>query len=423
MSERLWVPEELEEEEVGSVPRLAQAPVWDALTVMPIVVLTGPRQTGRTALVRTFPPLRGHQYVSLDELPILAQAREAPADLVHRAPRLVIDDLLRHDALAAAVRDAVDEQPRRRAGHFVLTTSADPQALRRVREALAGRAAYVPLWPLTRRERRGLGTAGLWSELWSTPVPQWYDLLLRLEPLRDEWRPLAWQGGYPAPALQLRSARQRETWFAGYVDGFLTHEVERLAAIEHRGDFRRLMRVAARRLGQVMNKSEMAREAGITQPTAHRYLRLLEASYQLVALEAFTLSSSRNLVKSPKAYWSDTGLALFLAEEAEPRRAHLENLVLGDLLAWKDAQPRRPRVMHWRTRLGEEVDFVVERGEELLAVDVTDSLRPQPADARGLRAFRDEYGGRVRGGLLLHAGEEAFWISQDVLAVPWWRVL
>src|SRR5690606_30978984 len=100
---------------------------------------TGPRQSGKSHLVRSLPALRGHLYVSLDDLPALAQAREAPEDLVRRAPRLVIDDLLRHEPLVDAVRDAVDEQPRRRAGHFVLTLSADPARLRRVREALAGR--------------------------------------------------------------------------------------------------------------------------------------------------------------------------------------------------------------------------------------------------------------------------------------------
>ncbi len=423
MGDRLWIPEELAAVETPFLPRLAASPIWDALTVMPIVAVTGPRQSGKSALVRSLPALRGHQYISLDDLSVRAQAREAPGDVVRRAPRLIIDDFLREEALVEAVRDAVDEQPRRRAGHFVLTASADPLRIKRFRETLAGRAAYVPIWPLTRSERTGQGVSGLWSDLWGAPAAQWYDLILAAPAEPADWKPLAWRGGYPIPARELRSDAQRDTWYGAYLNAFVTHELRNLYAVEHVADFRRLMRVAARHVGSVMNKSGMAREAGLTQPTAHRYLSLLETAYQLVALEAFTLSRGRDLVKSPKAYWSDTGLSLFLAEEPEPRTVHLENLVLGDLLAWRDAQPRRPRLAHWRSRIGEEVDFVVERGDELLAIDVTRATRPQPADARGLRAFREEYGEQVRGALLLHTGEETFWISQEILAVPWWRVL
>lgn len=423
MEGRLWIPQEIPATEQVRLPRLAEASLRDALAVMPVVVVTGPPRAGKSTLVSSPPALGGHLLLSLRDLSVLAQAREAAADLVRRAPRMIIDDLLREPALAAAVRAAVDERPHSPAGRFVLTVSADPSRMRRLRDALAGVAAHVPLWPLTRRERRGEGGCGRWSELWEAPVPEWYDLLLDGGEEPRDWRPLVWLGGYPAPALELRSARERETWFAGYLDGYLAHEVSSVAAIEHPGDFRRLMRVAARRSGKVMNKSELAREAGLTQPTAHRYLSLLETSYQLVALEAYAPSRAKSVVKSPKAYWSDTGMGLFLAEEGEPGGVHLENLVLCDLLAWRDAQPRRPRLAYWRTRIGEEVDFVVERGEELLPVDVTASERPGPADARGLRAFREEYGERVRGGLLLHAGRETCWIARDVLAAPWWRVL
>lgn len=104
--------------------------------------------------------------------------------------------------------------------------------------------------------------------------------------------------------------------------------------------------------------------------------------------------------------------------------AHLENLVLTDLLAWRDsAVPDRPELFYWRTAVGEEVDFVIERGGELVGVEVKATTRPRAGDAAHLRAFRDEYGPAVRGCLLLHAGEAVEWLAPRVLAVPWWRVL
>jgi predicted AAA+ superfamily ATPase len=127
-------------------------------------------------------------------------------------------------------------------------------------------------------------------------------------------------------------------------------------------------------------------------------------------------------VKSPKLYWSDTGLALHLAG-TEPGGAHLENLVLCDLVAWRELVTPRPEVLYWRTHNQEEVDFVIEAGSTLLPIEVKATARPSYADARHLLTFASEYGTAVSGGLLLHAGEETFWVAKQILAAPWWRVL
>jgi predicted AAA+ superfamily ATPase len=115
-------------------------------------------------------------------------------------------------------------------------------------------------------------------------------------------------------------------------------------------------------------------------------------------------------------------LALHLAGELEPRGAHLENLVLADLLAWRDVQPVRPEILYWRTAAGQEVDFVIETPKRLLPIEVKAAARVTPSDARGLEAFLDEYKGAVDGALLLYGGSEAFPLTRRVLAVPWWMV-
>jgi predicted AAA+ superfamily ATPase len=154
----------------------------------------------------------------------------------------------------------------------------------------------------------------------------------------------------------------------------------------------------------------------------HRWLNLLETSYLLVRLPAYAVNRTKRLIKTPKLYWNDTGLALHLSQE-EPGGPHLENIVLHDLLAWRDARLDRAEVSYWRTAVGEEVDLVVETADRLLPIEVKATPRPRLADATHLRAFRAEYRKRSRAALLLHAGKTLEWLTPDVLAVPWWKVV
>ena len=405
------------------LPRAAAAPLRRALGVSPVVVVMGARQTGKSTLVQTLPELADHPYLTLDDLDIRDEAQTAPDVLVRRAPRMVLDEVQREADLVLAIKRAVDEQRPRVRGRYVLTGSANLLLLKRVSETLAGRASYVTLWPFTRRERLGLGATGIWPELFAWPVTEWYDRIQAADATPADWRAEARLGGHPTPAYELDSDEERAVWFAGYVRTYLERDLQDLATIQNLVDFRRLMRATCLRLGNLVNQNELARDTGLSQASVHRYLNLLETSYQLVRLEPYSVNRTRRLVKTPKAFWSDTGLALFLAGETEPRGAHLENLVLADLVAWRDTEIEPPSVLYWRTSAGQEVDFVVERGDELLGIEVKSGTRPSHADTAGLRAFAEEYGDRVRGGLVLHAGTDTYWLAPNVLATPWWRVL
>jgi hypothetical protein len=183
------------------------------------------------------------------------------------------------------------------------------------------------------------------------------------------------------------------------------------------------MRAACLRTGQLLNQSELGRDTALPQPTVHRWLNLLETSYLMIRLPACAVNRTKRLIKTPKLYWGDTRVALQLAEADEPQGAHLENLVLADLLAWRDSRLERADLSYWRTATGEEVDFVIEAGGRLLPIEVKAGARPRLAEAATLRSFRAEYGQRARAGLLLHTGSTLEWLAPDVLAAPWWRVL
>jgi predicted AAA+ superfamily ATPase len=298
--------------------------------------------------------------------------------------------------------------------------------MKRVSETLAGRATYATLWPLTRRERLGLGRTGIWDELLATPVDGWYDLVRAQEVPAADWRAEARIGGYPVPALELDDDEARTLWFDGYVRTYLERDLQDLASIDNLVDFRRLMRAACLRLGNLVNQADLGRDTRFPRPTVHRYMNLLETSYQLVRLEPYSVNRTKRLIKTPKLYWSDTGLALHLSGQggqAEPGGFHLENLVLMDLLAWRDARVPRPEVLYWRTASGQEVDLVIEHRDGLLPIEVKASRRPGRQDVRGLEVFRDEYPDLFTGGLLLHDGDRVEWLSRGILGVPWHRVV
>ena len=369
------------------LPRFASGLLKRALAASPVVVLMGARQTGKSTLVRSEPFLADRLYLTLDDPETQERAKLAAGDLVRSAPRLTLDEVQRAPDLLLAVKRAVDDERPRRNGRFVLTGSANLLLMQRISETLAGRATYVNLWPLSRRERLGQGTPGIWSALLSTPVADWLRLVESQQAAFEDWRVAASASGYPTPALELGGEDARMLWFDGYIRTYLERDLQALSAVDSLIDFRRLMRAAAHRLGGLVNQAEISRNTQIPRATVQRYLNLLETSFQVVRVPSYALSRTKRLVKSPKLYWSDPALARWLSG-AEPTGEHLENLVLADLLVWRDGQVPTPEVLHWRTSTNREVDFVIEAGDRLLAVEVKAKTAPRLADISGLRLFR-----------------------------------
>ncbi|MFM7171092.1 MAG: ATP-binding protein [Cyanobium sp.] len=403
---------------MNPLPRLVGGALADRLAVMPAVVVTGARQTGKSTLAEQL--VAGERrYRTLDDFDVLAAARRDPEALLAGNEPITLDEVQREPGLLSAVKRAIERN--RKAGCFLLTGSANLLLMRQVSESLAGRASYLTLWPLTRREQLGLGSAGRWEELLETPDEAWRDLLAAGDRHEEDWRTLAQRGGFPTPSIELTHPAERAIWFDGYVRTYLERDLQDLATISSLPDFRRLMQAACLRLGQLLNQTELGRDVALPQPTVHRWLNLLETSYLLVRLPAYAVNRTKRLIKAPKLYWGDTGIALHLAG-AEPQGCHLENLVLQDLLAWRDARVARAELGYWRTTLGEEVDLVIEAGGKLLPIEVKATASPRLADCAHLRTFRAEYGSQARAGLLLHTGTSVEWLTADVLAAPWWRV-
>lgn len=401
------------------LPRAAGFLLERLMRVFPVVAVMGARQVGKSTLVRHLPSLSQHLYLTLDDLDLRLQAEADPPALLSRGEKLILDEVQRVPELLLAIKHSVDAA--RIPGRFVLTGSAHLLLHAHLAETLAGRAAYLVLWPLTRREQQGLGRAGPWGELLASPVKAWPSLLRDMQGQREDWRDAVARGGFPVPALFLKDWEERQMWLRGYLQTYLERDVPTLRAVENLPELRKLMEALALRSGSLLNQSALARDLGISQPTVHRYLNLLEVSFLLVRLPGYARSRTKRLIKSPKAYLPDPALALYLTG-GKPSGAHLETLVLLDLLAFRDAQVNPPGLYYWRTASGQEVDFILEAEGKLLPVEVKATPRPTPKDAQGLLAFLAEYP-EAPGGLLLHGGEEAFPLVDRVVAAPWWMVV
>ncbi len=404
------------------VPRAVAPKLEVAVRTMRVVVITGPRQAGKSTLARYHPQLASRPYFSLDDAATLLRARADRDAFLRSAPEMIIDEVQRDPPLILAIKVAVDKQRPQRRGQFVLTGSANLLMMKHVGDSLAGRAYYLRLQTLTRREQQGLGTAGIWTSFFETPAPDWLELIRAAPDRPEDWRQAVRRGGFPAVALETHNEQERSLWFDGYIATYLERDLRELHAVANLQSFQVLMQAAALRVGNLLNHAELARDAKMPLTTVHQYMSLLETSFQATRLVPYARNRTKRLIKTPKLFWNDVGLALHLGG-AEPSGAHLENYVLTDLLSWRDTETPRPEVSYWRTSSGAEVDFVLERKKKLLAVEVKAGEAPGPRDAEHIKTFCAEYGSDVLGGLILHGGTESYWLHDRIMALPWWRVM
>ncbi|MCG3135175.1 MAG: hypothetical protein HMLKMBBP_02681 [Planctomycetes bacterium] len=394
----------------------------DRLRRMPVVVVTGARQTGKSTLVRALPEAPPRRYENLDSLGTLDRARNAPESLVGGADRVTFDEIQRAPDLLLAIKESVDAS--RKPGRFLLTGSANLLLLPAVGESLAGRAAHLVLRPLTEREKRREPESAPWGALLGAGSAD--EALACVGRCRDlDWKRAALAGGLP-PAALADDIDDRIVWFDGYVDTYLHRDLRDVARVDDVAAFGRLLRLAALRTGGLLNVTDLARDAAVPRTSAQRWTSILAATHMVTLLQPFGESRARRLIKSPKLYSMDTGLSLHACGVTDPAGidalpnagAWLENLVLNDVLAWRDTQIRRPEVTFRRTASGEEVDFVLESGRRLLPIEVRGADSVRVADAKAVDAFCAEFGARAPFGIVAYSGRAPHRLTSRTVALP-----
>lgn len=382
---------------------------------MPIVIVSGARQVGNSTLLEQVAAEDGRRVLTLDDFPVQAAARADPQALLRGAGPLAIDEVQQCPELFVALKREVDRD--RTPGRFLLSGSAQLALAASAAETLAGRAMLLDLLPFTRREVAGA--------IDRTPLV--VGALGGDAPPEGTWDPVppeeVLRGGMPS--VVLGQVADRALWFRGYEQTYLERDVRGLAQVADLAAFQQVLRLAALRSGQLLNVSDFARDARLSHATATRYLSLLEASFVAWRLPAWRSSRTSRLLKSPKLYLVDAGLCAWLAgvEELSPvrfepmRGALVETWVAHQLRALLGAHEPRARMFHWNVQGRHEVDFVIERGRDCLAVEVKAAERFDDADLRGLRAFLAATPG-CRAGWLAYSGDRAVSLAERLWAVP-----
>lgn len=406
--------------------RHSKAGLDAALDDTPVVVVVGPRQAGKSTLASVVAEERGARYVTLDDDGPREAANGDPTGFVEGAPLpLCIDEFQKAPALLPAIKARVDRARaggKRPAGMFILTGSANVWATHRISESLVGRAERVPLWPLSQGELNGRRETFI-DDLFAGRVAQLADAPIG----RPTIAKALTAGGYPEAVARTEPRRGR--WFEQYIAMTLERDVRDLTRnAQQLDELPTLLHLAAARVSGLLSPTGIARDAGMSRPTVQRYLALLEQLFLLVRAMAWSRNIGQRLIKAPKVWLPDTGLACHLLDYEQARfeedetalaGALFENFVAMELVkqaAWAETNVR---IHHLRTAGGREVDIVLERGDgSVCGIEVKLGATARSRDFGALRHLQSKLGKRFKAGAVVHTGSETLRFGPDLWALP-----
>jgi hypothetical protein len=401
------------------IRRNIESAVHQALADTPVVLLNGPRQTGKTTLAQMMTEKAGTRYFSLDDAATLASAAGDPAGFVRNlSGPVVIDEIQKAPDLFPAIKLAVDQD--RQPGRFLLTGSANVMTLPRLSESLAGRMEIIPLFPFSAGELAGQHE-GFLKRLFDGTIAKTKPISVK-----DDLPARLVRGGYPE-AVQRQSDDRRATWFASYLSTILQRDVRDLARVDALHSLPNLLKLLAARVSGLLNLADVSRGAGLPHTTLVRHLALLETVFLVHRLPAWSPNLGKRLVKAPKLHLVDSGFACHLIGADARRLAEdrpllgrlLETFVVGELrkqLSWTD---RQTALFHFRTAAGSEVDVVLEKADgTVAALEIKAGVTVGASDFSALQALRDQLGDRFRAGVVLYLGDQVVPFGDKLTLVP-----
>jgi len=402
-------------------PRELALAAREALAEMPVVAVTGMRQTGKSTFLCLDPAFTDRRYVTFDDFAQLAAAKADPEGFVNTEEPITIDEAHKCPEILTAIKARVDKK--RRPGQFLLSGSANFPMLKHITESLAGRAIYFTMRPFTRREMAGdiRKPPFLRTFLEKGAVPRATEVTpVKLDEILT--------GGMPSVCLG--EVKNQELWFKGFEQTYLERDVRELSVIGNLTAFRDLLRLCALRTGQLLNVSQIGRDARLNVDTASHYLSLLEASFIVFRLAPYLRNRASRLIKSPKLFLSDSGLARWLAGIKDFKEGASEALKGAMFETWAaqnlagiiDARWPEAELFFWNVQGRHEVDFVIEAGGKCLALEVKSGARWNDRDLSGLKAFLTATP-HCQAAIIAHNGSDTVKLGEKIWAMPIGMVL
>lgn len=401
------------------VTRTLEGFIGKATRQMPVILVTGPRQVGKTTMLQH---MSGKQrtYITLDDPIVLNLAREDPALFMQRfPPPVLIDEIQYAPGLLPYIKMTVDKAPQ--AGMFWMTGSQQFQLMAGVSESLAGRVGIINLLGLSHREALGEG------EEYTPFLPLADAIQKRVEQrtpitVKELYR-IAWRGSFPAFAIA--AGMDRDLFYGSYVQTYLQRDVRDLARVGDEMVFLRFLRATAARTGQLLNMSELARDADVSPGTAKTWLSILEASGLVYLLEPYHTNVTKRLVKTPKLYFLDTGLCAYLTEWSTPETLEagamsgpvFETWILAEILKSYWHNGRRAPFYFYRDKDQKEIDLLILQDGMAYPLEIKKSAMPKKEDVRHFRVL-DKTRIPVGAGGVICLSEQSIPLSGSTCSIP-----
>ncbi len=409
------------------IPRLIAARAAEFLASFRVVIINGPRQSGKTTLLQQLNQEFGGTYLSLDEGALRAAARADPVVFIADGPRpMMVDEIQRGgDDLVLAIKAAVDSDPAR--GQFILAGSTRFLSTPSISESLAGRAGILEVWPFAEQEVAGTGASFL-SRAFEEPMA--VRSMPSSDMTRHDYFALICLGGYPEPS-RMTSSLARDAWYRAYVQAVVDTDIREMARVEAPANLDRLLRLAAASTAQELNIVKAASDLQLHRTTVSSYLDLLETVFLIRYLPAWSRNLTARVIRRPKLHLADTGLAAHLlgvdqdglAARVAPSRGPLvETFIVNELAKQATWSPFPVRLQHWRVSQGPEVDLVAERGNgQVVGIEAKATDAISGDDFAGLTALRDrldQAGGGFVHGFVFYTGRRPLSFGDRLTALP-----
>ncbi len=405
----------MDESTIRLFPRFSVDQVKTALIDTPVVMVTGPRQCGKTTLVRGF---TSHRYITLDDDTVLEAARGDPSGFVRGLDHAIVDEVQRAPDILRAIKKTIDVD--RRPGRFLLTGSANVLTLPQVSESLAGRMQVVNLLPLSRAEIREKRPTFLQKAM-AGRVAKTTETLIG-----DDLVNAVFTGGYPE-MIRRRDRQRRRAWARGYVNAIVQRDVRDIAELERMDQMPRLLKVLAHHSGQLTNFTQIGGQIGLDDKTTRKYVAILEQLFLVRRVEPWFRNRLKRLVKTPKLHFLDSGLLAAILGTTEERLGKdrsvfgplLETFVFAEVTKQVDWLAETCRLYHYRDKDQDEVDIIVEgEGGDVVGIEVKAAATVTVGDFKGLRKLSAACGEDFKLGVVLYDAEQTVPFGERMFAVP-----